>query len=264
MPTSRKAKCHFLDLPPELRNPIYDYVLAAQGDSVIIRLSDGTVERLVKDLRRRRSAPFKNESTRKPSLCLFKTCKQVRREAIAMIYSEALLLVEPFPKMLSGRNMLSEQAEAYTKALLGLPASTVPTEYLHMIRALEFADLPEFEHILSLKHDDVLRDVYHRPIWNMAVSSVFSGITHIKITSTYYTQDMYHYLNQGTSWLSWSLVLPSPVLRLLQLFPGLRTIEMVGPGGTQSCVIQGDERSMRSPEGRFSEHRTGADEWLDG
>lgn len=84
-PTTVQQASPLLSLPPELRNKIYDYVLADVQDNVCIDLEgkDNIVHKVV--AKKTRSVPTEDKTSR---LSLFLTCRQINTEASLIAFSK--------------------------------------------------------------------------------------------------------------------------------------------------------------------------------
>lgn len=169
----------FLDLPPELRDNVYDLVLESAGDLGVrlvrdsdlevrlTRVSDGQDKKSKKKPKRAKPLP--------PKLSLFLTCSQIRSETLTLVYSKFRLSIALPPEMWgdSPSDFLDQEQLYSTVHEL---CSTFPLRALRSIRRITFQDSGSFRRFCNLLYYLWLKNALTR---RQEITSALSGIKSI-------------------------------------------------------------------------------------
>lgn len=254
-------------LPAELRNSIYEYVLADVQDNVCIDLEGGP-NKIHKVSGKNRSVPNADNTSR---LDLLLTCKQINTEATGIAFSKMSMSIDtifPKPSDLIDRceATLTEGHERLNAILTNLIIVFMSANLEH-VQAMQFPRTEVLHHLVSF--NTPFLDVQHSTASctaKCASLSYFQGIVHelfhnikritIDVEDRKLTQ-LYKHLNKGASWLSVTMQ-PCEAKEVLSVFSNLEEIVVRRSCGEQvSKVIDGKIYAAESGMPML-----GSDDWL--
>ena len=266
--TAGQGSSRLLTLPSELRNSIYEYVLADVQDNVRIDLEGGD-NKVHKVKAKEPGTVSKEESPSRLGLLL--TCRQINDEASGIAYSKmsmSLDTVFPTPEDFNtpgneafkeGGKRLSTIVDNFTKTFLGQNLACIPhmqfpsTEVLlHLTTfnspAMDFQRSTDF---CTAKCASLSR-------WQGVVHNLFHKVRRITIDGEDRSMErLYGSLTKGASWLSITMQ-PHEVRDVLGVFPNLEEIVVRRECGEQvSKVIDGNFYAAES-----GMEMRGLEDWL--
>jgi len=238
-----------LTIPAELRNSIYEYVLADVQDNVFIDLEGGP-NKIHKVSGKNRSVPNDDNTSR---LDLLLTCKQINTEATGIAFSKMSMSIDtvfPEPSDLVDRceATVTEGHERMNAILTNLIIVFMCANLAH-VQAMHFPRTEVLTHLVSFNCP--FQDVQHSTATctdKCASLSYFQGMVHELFHNvkciTIDVEDgeleqLYRSLNKGASWLSVTMQ-PCEVREVLGVFSNLEEIVVRRDCGEQiSKVIDG-------------------------
>lgn len=228
----------FFRLHPELRNAIYEYVLADIGDNVIVDLENGGGVNRKHGTKAKRQ---KNPNGDASPLSILLTCKQINNEATGLAYSKLSLRVgDVFETQENGLSMPIEQGRAVVKDLLETFAQDFRTKTLSHITKTHFRQCHTmivlgFYHNLDfvpLEHPGCTENCHKYAQFGSIVHEAFHNIRSITVDLDSSLDYGINLLRNGTSWLS-LVIEPIHVPRLLRNFSNLEEIVVRRESGEQ-------------------------------
>ena len=238
------GKSSFLDLPPELRNRIYDYVLENACTKVVISLLGGTNARWHNQRRKAKWRQIGMDTLPSP-LALLVTCKQVYSEAKLMVYHKLPFFVGkiPFiPRDLETQDNKIAATMIYRQALFKQLTDgkiAIGLQNLQTIQRIEFSEAREFLHFLKHKRDT---DEYFRatgPANRDIIPKLFKGVKTVVVHTDAFNRKPGYELKFGSKKSHWDAWPPG---RLRDHFHSLEEIVVLGPCWSDDFKIDAETR----------------------
>ena len=256
-----------LNLPAEIRNSIYEFVLADVQDNVCIDLEGGD-NKIYKVNGKNRSAPNGDKTSR---LSLLLTCRQINTEASGIAYSKmsmSLDTVFPNPRdfptrgtaaLTVGGERMSLIMANFVKVFIGPNLACIPdmvfprTEVLLHLLTFNSPTMDDQRHT-----DFCTAKCASLSYWQGLVHSIFHNVKRITVDGEdRKLGSLYKDLTKGASWLSITME-PYEVRCVLQVFSNLEEIVVRRNCGEQvSKVIGGKVYAAES-----GMEMLGTDDWL--
>jgi hypothetical protein len=255
--TSGKGSSRLLTLPSELRNAIYEYVLADVQDNVCIDLVGGD-NKVHKVKAKEPRTVSKEERTSRLSLLL--TCRQINDEASGIAYSKMSMSLDTVfatpedfntranEAFKEGGERLGNIMHHFTKTFLGQNLACIPhmqfpsTEVLIHLTTFNSPamDVQRYTDFCTDKCASLSR-------WQGVVHNLFHKVRRITITGEDRSMErLYRSLTKGASWLSITMQ-PHEVREVLGVFSNLEEIVVRRQCGEQvSKVIDGKLYAVKS------------------
>ena len=238
-----QGSSRLLALPSEIRNSIYEYVLADVEGNICIELEGGDNKCYKVIGKKSKSVPSKDKASR---LGLLLTCKTINTEASAMAYSKMFMSLDHVFDL--GTIDLFEQGVHRLSDILHNFTRVFPRHLISQIAVMEFTttrvllDLVEF----NTPSIDRQRNAGIECTAKCASLSWFHGLLHtlfhkVKriVVESRREPLLYGRLTEGASWLSVTME-PHELGRLLNVFSNLEEIVVRRKCGEQvSKVIDG-------------------------
>lgn len=242
-----QGSSRLLNLPSELRNSIYEYVLADVQDSVCINLERGdnsAYRSKTKRAKKPKAVPIGEKTSR---LSLLLTCGQINREASSMAFSKMSMSLKSVfstnTSFFSGQisagdrrlnSMLADIARIFDPLKLSFITSmSVPsTEALQHLVFYNRPGLsdPQSSESCTAKCSSLAK--FTGPIHKM-----FHKVTRITITGEdRLSEPLYQQLTKGAPWLSVTMQ-PSEIDNVLSAFSNLEEIIVSRKCGKQVCKV---------------------------
>lgn len=233
------GRMSFMDLSPEIRNMIYDYVLDEAAKKIVIKLQAGMIHEWTDQLQYQgfQERP-KGLKSLPLGLSLFITNTQIWKEANLMIFSKLPFLVDHIPLIrkpeVADGNVLRTNLE-YKEGLLkrltegeyGLPLTK-----LNLVTRLEFKAAMDFHNFLKLEADfDKLRGTAGQSKHNL-LGKIFKGVETVVVQSPY--NKSWPPLKFGVIQWIWNADLPE---KLRHTFPSLETLIVNEPRWQEVHVV---------------------------
>ena len=247
--TADQSSCRLLSLPSELRNSIYEYVLAEVQDNVCIDL-EGGANKLHKVTPKRPQREIKDENTSHLNLLL--TCRQINTEASGIAYSKmsmsldtAFAAPEDFhtrstEAFAEGGERLSSIMHSFTKTFLGQNIAVVPVMKFPSVGTLlnlTIFNSPLLDKQCSTTNCTVKCTWLSQ--WQGLVHNVFHNVTSLDIDGEDGCMgQLYRSLTSGASWLSITMQ-PHEVQDVLSIFSNLEEIVVRRECGEQVNKVVG-------------------------
>ncbi|GAB7326743.1 hypothetical protein MBLNU13_g10691t1 [Cladosporium sp. NU13] len=256
-----------LTLPGEIRNSIYELVLAEVQDSICIDLEGGH-NKIHKVSGKNRSVPSDDNTSR---LSLLLTCKQVNTEATGIAFSKMSMSMDTvFPKpsdLLTRCDATLTEGSERLNAIMANFLKVFTCANLACIQAMHFPRTEVLLHLVSFNSPFI--DVQHSNASctaKCASLSYFQGLVHelfhnvkriiINVEDRQLDQ-LYRHLTKGASWLSVTMQ-PGEAKEVLGVFSNLEEIVVRRSCGEQvSKVIDGKIYAAES-----GMEMLGSDDWL--
>lgn len=255
-------------LPPELRNVVYEYVLADVHNNVCIDLGAGLNK--VYRVEDRKSKPA-SEDKHASRLSMLLACRQINHEASGVAYSKMGMSFETVsvdPKAFEPHQGVNAyiKASERLKIMLQNFAETFDASKSSLLTSVVFHDSQLMSRLAGFNNCMMGDTLLTKKCTSRCESfSLFQGLFHetfhhVRFITVHVTKDkmetLYKALTKGAPWLSVTLE-PFHVDELLAAFPSLQQIIVRRACGEQVCdVIDG---GIFAAESRMP--LRGMDEW---
>lgn len=228
----------FLDIPPELRNRIYDYVLTDASENVTISLMAGTDARWYEQRRKYRWRRTGMETLPTP-LALIVTCKQVYNEARLMLYHKLPFFIGEIPIIPREPGVEDNKVAAnmkYRQAVfkeLTDGKIAIGLRTMQQIQHLEFAIAKEFFSLLTFKTNMDEEFGSAGQANHNLMRELFSGVRRVTLHTRLFRifTDPLKFGIETRYYRSWR------VGRLRDILPKLEEIVVKGPGWGETTIV---------------------------